>query len=71
MKTAMTFDRIVGLADGLPLPQKESLLEILTKRLVEQRRKALRNDVLEARRDFRTGKCVKATPAEIMREIMR
>jgi hypothetical protein len=32
MKTAMTFDEIVGLTEGLSLPQKESLVEILSRR---------------------------------------
>ena len=69
MKTGMTFDRIVGLADALSLPQKESLVEILSRRLVEQRRRALRKDIREANREFRAGKCRAVTPAELMREI--
>ena len=71
MKTSLTFDQIVGLTDGLSLPQKESLVEILTKRLIEQRRKALRKDIREANREFKAGKCHAVTPAELMREIMR
>ncbi|MEI8140764.1 MAG: hypothetical protein WCI03_12970 [bacterium] len=71
MKTTITFDQIVGLADGLSLPQKESLVEILTKRLIEQRRKVLRCDILSANREFKAKKCHVATPAELMKEIMR
>ena len=71
MKTAMTFDQIVGLADGLSLPQKESLLEILTKRLMDQRRAVLRKDIRETHREFKAGKCHAVTPAELMKEIMR
>ena len=71
MKTGMTFDQIVGLADALSLPQKESLLEILSRRLVEQRRSALRKDIREANREFRAGKGRAVTPAELMREITR
>jgi hypothetical protein len=69
MKTEMTFDQIVGLADALSLPQKESLVEILSRRLVEQRRRTLRKDILEANREFRAGKCRVVTPAELMQEI--
>jgi len=69
MKTGMTFDKIVGLTDGLSLPQKESLVEILSKRLIEQRRTALRKDIREANRDFRAGKCRAVTPSELMQEI--
>jgi len=69
MKRGMTFDQIVGLADGLSLPQKESLLEIISKRLMEQRRKDLKKDIREANREFRAGKCHAIAPAELMQEI--
>lgn len=65
----MTFDQIVGIADGLPLSQKESLVEILSKRLTEDRRLALRKDIREANREFRAGKGRAATASELMREI--
>ncbi len=70
MKTVLTFDQIVGLADGLSLPQKESLVEILSKRVIEQRRKALRNDILLAGREFRAGKCRVVTPTALMKELV-
>lgn len=69
MKTGMTFDQIVGLADRLSLSQKESLVEILSKRLMEQRRMALQKDIREANREFKAGKCRAVTPAELMKEI--
>ena len=65
----MTFDRIVGLTDDLPLSEKESLVEILTKRVIEQRRRILQKDIRDARREFRAGKCRSVTPAELMKEI--
>lgn len=71
MKKALSFDQIVCLADGLPLPQKQSLVEILTKRLIEQRRNALQKEVREAQKEYKTGKCPSVTPSELMQEIMR
>ena len=65
----MTFDKIVGLADGLSLPQKESLVEILSKRLVEQRRAVLRKEIREANREFKAGACRTVTATDLMREI--
>jgi len=65
----MTFDQIVGLTDGLSLPQKESLVEILSKRLVEQRRAALRKDIQEANREFKAGKCRTVSPSALLQEI--
>ncbi len=69
MKADMTFDQIVGIADGLPLPEKESLVEILSKRLIQERRLALRADSREANQEFKAGKARPASAAGLMREI--
>lgn len=69
MKNSLTFDRIVGLTDGLPLPQKETLIEILSRRLVEERRVVLRNDIQAASHEFKAGKCRAVTAAKLMKEI--
>ena len=69
MKNNLTFDRIVGLADGLPLLQKETLIEIISRRLVEERRVDLRNDIQAASREFKAGKCREVTAATLMKEI--
>ncbi|MFH1476980.1 MAG: hypothetical protein ABIH24_05765 [Verrucomicrobiota bacterium] len=69
MKKNLTFDRIVGLADGLPLLQKETLIEILSRRLIEERRDDLRNDIQAATREFKAGKCREVTAAALMKEI--
>ena len=71
MSAEMTFDRIVGLASSLSLADKECLIEVLSKRLVEQRRDALRTDIREANREFKAGKCRAVTPNALMKEIMR
>ena len=71
MKTALSFDEIVGLSDGLSLPQKESLIEILTKRLIEQRRNVLQSEIRETQLEYKAGKCAVVSPSELMKEIMR
>lgn len=70
MKQSLTFDRIVGLTNGLPMPQKETLIKILSRRLVEERRVVLRNDIQVANREFKAGKCRAVTPAKLMKEIV-
>jgi hypothetical protein len=45
-------------------------MELLQRRLVERRREALFKSVQEARKEFKTGKCRPATPAEIMRKVL-
>jgi len=69
MKKSLTFDRIVCLTDGLPLPQKETLIEILSRRLAEERRVVLRSDIQAASNEFKAGKCRAVTVAKLMKEI--
>ena len=69
MRRALTFDQIVGLADGLSLPQKESLVEIISRRLADERRTVLRGSVRDANRDFKAGKCRVTTAAQLMKDI--
>ena len=69
MKTVLRFDQIVGLADKLPFSQKESLVEILSKRLIEERRTVLRKDIKDANREFAAGACRVVTPVKLMQEI--
>jgi len=71
MKTALSFDEIVCLSDGLSLPQKESLIEILTKRLIEQRRNKLKKEVRETQLEYKAGKCAVVSPSDLMKEIMQ
>jgi hypothetical protein len=56
--------------EALPEEQQESLVDIVSKRLMERRRAALVKSVGEARREFKTGKLRPASPAEIMRKVL-
>ncbi len=69
MKDGMTFNQIIGLADGLPLADKESLVEILSKRVIQERRLALRGDIRAANQEFKAGKGHPASATDLMREI--
>ena len=48
MDNVMTFGEILEAADGLPVDDQESLLEILQRRVVERRREGIARDVAEA-----------------------
>jgi len=69
MKNKLTFDRIVGLAGSLPLPQKETLSEILSKRIAEERRIVLHNDIQLANSEFKAGKCRAVAATRLMKEL--
>ena len=65
-----TYGQVVDSIEALPDEQQESLMELLQRRLVERRRETLFKSVQEARKEFKTGKCRPATPAEIMRKVL-
>ena len=70
MGNSVPFGEILEAADGLPIEDQEALIAILKNRLRERRRAELLQDIREAEKEFREGKCQPATPDEIMREIL-
>jgi hypothetical protein len=65
-----TYGQVVDSIEALPDEQQESLVDLMQRRLVERRRQALARSVQEARKEFKSGKCRPATPAEIMRKVL-
>lgn len=70
MKKAMSFAEVLEAADNLSLDEQESIIEILHRRVTENRRKELAREVQEAQREFREGLCQPATPEEILKELL-
>ncbi len=66
----MTFAEILEAVDELPLQDQAELLHILEKRLQEQQRLALIQDVRTARQEFAQGQCQPVTVADLMEEIL-
>lgn len=70
MNQVMPFGEVLEAADHLSLDEQQELIAILGRRLAQAGRQRLAADVQEARQEFAEGRCVPATPAEIMREIL-
>ena len=68
MKT--TFSDVLESVESLPMDEKEMLIDIIRKRMSEERRDEIMLDIEEAERDFREGRCKTATVDEIMQEIL-
>jgi hypothetical protein len=67
----MPFGEVLEAADHLSPDEQQQLIDILNRRLAEAARKRLAAEVEEARQEFAQGRCVPATPDELMREIMQ
>lgn len=65
-----SFGDVVEAVDKLSLDEQESLLDILHKRIIENRRAQLAQDIEAARKEFRSGDFQPDDPDEIMKEIL-
>ena len=63
------FAQVVDSAAELAVEEQESLVEVLQHRLAEHRRAELVAAVKSARREFKEGGCLPATPARIIRRL--
>ncbi len=70
MTRAVTFADVLDLADGLPLDEKQELIDVLRRRTAEQRRKQIVREVAASEREHQQGKSKVGTPSQIMREIL-
>ncbi|MCB0048122.1 MAG: hypothetical protein KDE24_01060 [Caldilinea sp.] len=70
MQLALSFSDIVDAADHLTLAEQESLIDILSRRLAENRRAELAQDVHDARQEYHRGQTQAATADDIMNDLL-
>jgi len=68
MQTA-TFDEVLDIIESFPEDQRESIVEIVKQRLVEERRGQLAQTVKEAREEYARGEVRRGTVDDLIREI--
>ena len=68
MKTG-TFDEALEIIESFPEEQKESIIEIVKRRLTEERRERLAQTVKEAREEYARGEVRRGTVDDRMLEI--
>ncbi len=64
------FSDVLEAVEELPTDEKEELIRILHKRLVESRRIQLQKEIEDAEREFEQGLCKPVTVDEIMQEVL-
>jgi len=65
-----SFSNVLEAVDQLSLDEQESLFDILHKRIIENRRAQLAQEIQTARKEFQRGDFQMAAPDEIMKEIL-
>ena len=68
MKTT-TFDEALEIIESFPEEQRESIVEIVKRRLTEERRERLAQTVKEAREEYARGEVRRGTVDALIREI--
>ncbi len=65
----VNFQEALEIIESFPEEQRESLIEIVKCRLVEERRDQLAQGIKEAREEFRRGEVKRGTVDDLMREL--
>ncbi len=70
MKTT-TFDETLEIIESFPEEQRESIIEIVKRRLTVERRERLAQTIKEAREEYARGEVRRGTVDDLMRELVK
>ncbi len=68
MKT-VTFDEVLDIIESFPEKQRESIVEIVKRRLTEERREQLAQTIKESREEYARGEVSRGTVEDLIREV--
>jgi hypothetical protein len=64
-----TFQKVLDIIESLPEEQRESLIEIVKHRLIEDRRERIAQSIKEAREEYKRGEIKRGTVEDLIREL--
>lgn len=70
MQDTVSFVQVLDAADKLSLDEQETLVEILQRRVTDNRRTELAKDIQEAQQEFQSGGCCPVTPQQLMGKVL-
>ena len=65
----VTFQEVLDIVESLPEYQQEDLVDIIRRRLIQQRRNRLADSVREAREEYARGETKKGTVDDLIKEL--
>lgn len=68
---AVAFQEVLDIVESLPIEQRETIIEIVNHRLIEERRNLLAKSIQEAKEEFARGEIRKGTVDDLMKEILK
>lgn len=66
----MSFGDLLEAVAQLSREDQEALIEVLNRRLAEQRRDEIAQEIQAAKKEFESGQCQEVTPDELITEIL-
>ncbi|MDP3013728.1 MAG: hypothetical protein Q8M92_05755 [Candidatus Subteraquimicrobiales bacterium] len=66
---SVTFQEALDIIESFPEYQQEDLIDIIRRRLIEQRRQGLAESINEGRQEYARGEVKKGTVDDLMREL--
>jgi len=66
-----TFQKALEIIESLPEEQRESLMDIVKRRLIDERRDRLAQSIKEAGEEYKRGKIRKGTVDDLMNELSK
>lgn len=67
----ITFQKALEIIESLPEEQRESLIDIVKRRLIEERRDRLAQSIKEAREEYERGEIKKGNVDDLMHELSK
>ncbi len=71
MVKVVTFNDILEIIESLPEDQKESLIEVVRRRLIEERRDRLAQSIKKAKEEYARGEVKRGTVDDLMHELSK
>ncbi|HET7057439.1 MAG TPA: hypothetical protein VFI05_01830 [Nitrospiraceae bacterium] len=68
---AVTFQQALEMIESLSEEERKSLVEIVTRRLTEERREEIAHAVAEARKDYASGDVRRGTVDDLLRDLRK
>ena len=65
----VTFQEVLDIVESLPEYQQEDLIDIIRRRLIEQRRDKVAESIREAKEEYARGDVKKGTVDDLMKEL--
>jgi hypothetical protein len=69
LRNTTTFQKALDVIESLPETQQEDLLNLVHRRLIEQRRERIIRGVREARREYARGEVKKGSVDDLMKDL--